>query len=104
MDKVTANTRFDRTLFSKRELAIMKMLADRYRNSTADEMVEETHLENRPWHQIYEVDGRRQAEIPYALALNRQEADEMLRIVRERQEVIDNYKNDKDDGSRNNSV
>lgn len=103
MYKVVANSKFDSRLFSKRELSIMKSLAARYGNSTADEMVEETHLENRPWYEIYEVAGRKQAEIPYELALNRQEFDEMKRHVRERQEVIQNYKTVKGDGSRNNS-
>ena len=95
MNLVTATKAFDPKVFSKRELAILKSLAERYKEATADEMVEETHLENRPWHQIYEVAGLRQAEIPYELALNRQEVEEMRRNVRERQEVIRNYKNDK---------
>jgi uncharacterized phage-associated protein len=92
MNKVSARKRFDPKVFSKRELSILNSLAERYRDATAAEMVEETHLENRPWHEIYEVKGRRQAEIPYELALNRQEVDEMKRQVRERQEVIRNYK------------
>ncbi len=96
MNLVTATKAFDPKVFSRRELSILKSLAERYKEATADEMVEETHLENRPWHQIYEVAGRRQAEIPYELALNRQEVEEMKRHVRERQEVIRNYKNDKD--------
>jgi uncharacterized phage-associated protein len=96
MHLVTATKDFNPKVFSKREISILQSLAQRYRDSTADEMVEETHLENRPWHQIYEVAGRRQAEIPYELALNRQEREEMERHIRERQEVIRNYKNDKD--------
>jgi uncharacterized phage-associated protein len=103
MNKVTAKTKFNSKLFSKRELSIMKSLAAQYRNSTADEMIEQTHLENRPWHQIYEVAGRKQAEIPYELALNRQELEQMKRQVREREEILKNYKTTKDDGSRNDS-
>jgi uncharacterized phage-associated protein len=103
MNKVTSKTKFDSRVFSRRELAIMKSLAERYLDSTADEMIEQTHLENRPWHQIYEVSGRRQAEIPYELALNRQEVEQMQRQVRERDEVLKNYKTTKRDGSRNNT-
>jgi uncharacterized phage-associated protein len=103
MNKVTALKTFDARVFSKRELSIMKSLAERYRGATADEMIEVTHLENRPWHQIYEVSGRRQAKIPYELALNRQEVEEMKRHVRDRLEVIQNYENVKGNGSRNDS-
>lgn len=104
MNKVTSKTKFDSRVFSKRELALMKSLAERYLDSTADEMIEQTHLENRPWHQIYEVSGRKQAEIPYELALNRQELEQMQRQVRERDEVLKNYKTTKRDGSRNDTV
>lgn len=103
MNKVTAIKKFDARAFSKRELSIMKALAERYRDATAEEMIEKTHLENRPWHQIYEVAGRRQAQIPYELALNRQEVEEMKAQVRDRLEIIQNYKTVKGDGSRNNS-
>jgi uncharacterized phage-associated protein len=92
MNKVTARKGFDSSLFSKRELAIMKALAERYRDSTADQMIEETHLENRPWHQIYAVKGRKQGEIPYELAFHRQEEEDMHRQLREHNEVLSNYK------------
>ena len=82
----------------------MQQLATQYRDATANEMVEATHLENRPWHQVYEVEKRHQANIPYELALNKQEVEAMQRQTRERDEVVDNYKNTKDDGPRNDSV
>jgi uncharacterized phage-associated protein len=108
MEKPVAKVSFDSRLFSKRELQLMRDLAARYRNATAEEMIEDTHLENKPWHEVYDVQGLKQSQIPYAqipyeLALNKQEADEMRRHIRERQEVVDNYKNDTDDGSGNDS-
>ena len=103
MEKPVAKVSFDSRLFSKRELQLMRDLAARYRNATAEEMIEDTHLENKPWHEVYDVQGLKQSQIPYELALNKQEADEMRRHIRERQEVVDNYKNDTDDGSGNDS-
>lgn len=102
MQKVIAKREFDPCFFSKRELALLEQLAGKYRDSTAEEMIEETHLENRPWHQVYEVEGRHQEQIPYELALNKAESVEMQRQIREREEVIKNYKkNATEDGSRN---
>lgn len=92
MKKVVALTEFDPKSFSKRELALMERLAGEYRAATAEEMIEATHLENRPWHQVYEVENKRQQKIPYELALNRQETEQMLQQIRERKEVLDNYK------------
>jgi hypothetical protein len=43
-----------------------------------------THLENRPWRQVYEVEGRHEATIPYGLSLNEQDVEEMQRQIRER--------------------
>jgi uncharacterized phage-associated protein len=104
MQKPVAKVDFDPKLFSRREMELLRSLARRYRDATAEEMVEETHLENRPWHEIYDVRGLRQSEIPYELALNKQEADEMLLRIRERGEIIDNYKNNSEDGSWNDPV
>jgi uncharacterized phage-associated protein len=104
MQKVVPKIAFSPRLFSKRELSLMHDLAARYRDSTADEMIEQTHLENRPWHQVYEVEKRHQQTIPYELALNKQEADAMQRQIRERQEVVNNYKNSTDDGCRHDPI
>lgn len=104
MQKVVAKRDFNPRLFSKRELALMHELVKQYGDSTAEQMIEATHLENRPWHQVYNVEKRHQAPIPYDLALNKQEKELMERQVTERQEVVENYKNVKDDGPRNDSV
>jgi uncharacterized phage-associated protein len=104
MQKVMAKRDFNPRLFSKRELSLMHELARQYCDATAEQMIEATHLENRPWHQVYEVEGRHQETIPYELALNKQEKEAMERQIAERREVVENYKNVKDDGPRNDSV
>jgi hypothetical protein len=55
-------------------------------------MIEATHLENLPWHEIYEKRGLRQQQIPYELALNKAEYDQIIKNVREHSEFQEQYK------------
>lgn len=80
--------KFNSDLFSKRELKIMNSLASKYYRTKAGEMIEETHLENLPWHRIYEVEKKSGEKIPYELAFRRQEYDEMVRIAKDHKEVV----------------
>lgn len=89
---VKALAAFDGSLFSKRELRIMQSLADEYRDTQADDMIEATHLENQPWHRTYVEEGKRQQRIPYELALRRQEAEEMRNVIGERHELVDHFR------------
>jgi len=100
---VVPMARFSPQVFSKRELTLLECLATEYRDADSDDMVEATHLENRPWHEIYEVQGKRQQQIPYDLALARGDAELMRRQAIERNEVIRNYKKDTD-GSGNDTL
>ena len=81
----------DESLFSKREMRIMRILAEEYRDTVADNIIEATHLENQPWHQIYVEQGKRQQLIPYALALRKQEAEEMLHVIGERDALVKHF-------------
>ena len=85
---VKAVSPFDPTHFSKRELRIMHALAEEFRNATAEEMVERTHLENLPWHQVYEVERRRQEHIPYSMSLRKQNIEHMEESIKDREEII----------------
>jgi len=82
---------FDATHLSKRELRIMGDLAREFRDKKADDMVDATHLENLPWHQIYEVEGRKQELIPYELALRKGDKDAAQTAVRDHDEFNENY-------------
>jgi len=88
MLRVEALSKFDPEHFSKRELRIMQNLADQFKNSDAEQMVEETHLENLPWHQIYEVQGRKQENIPYRMAVRRQEEEVVMGLAADRAELV----------------
>ncbi len=78
--------------FSKREIKLLEALCKEYADSYADDMVEATHLENLPWHQVYEVEGRKQQIIPYELALKKSEYEQALKNVLEDKEFKENYK------------
>lgn len=83
---------FDDSYFTKREMRIMRALSEEFRDSRADDMIEATHLENRPWHKVYIEDGKRQQQIPYELALRRQEAEAMQEVIAERQAFVAHFR------------
>lgn len=61
---------FDDGCFTPRELKAMQRLAEIYLDATADQMSEVSHLPGRPWHQVYKIEKKPQAPIPYGLALD----------------------------------
>ncbi|WP_288492044.1 Panacea domain-containing protein [uncultured Pseudomonas sp.] len=75
--------------FTKRELSIMTQLANEYANTSADDMIEATHLENMPWDKVYNQEGAKNQRIPYELALRSQEAEALLRVASERRELME---------------
>ncbi len=85
---VNSQSAFSDEHFSKRELALLRALASEYRDATADEMIEATHLENLPWHKVWNEQGAKQAEIPYELAVRPDEVDLVKRVVSERSELL----------------
>jgi len=91
---VSPLSNFNSEHFTKRELRIMSALAAEFKNSTADEMVERTHLENLPWHQVYEVERRKQELIPYEMSLRKQDADFMHDAIKDRHDVLNLFLRD----------
>lgn len=82
---------FDPTIFTPRQLKIMERLVNDFREADAPHMVNKTHLENQPWHQVFEVEKRRQAHIPYSLAIRSSEATELQELVNSREEFERNF-------------
>jgi uncharacterized phage-associated protein len=74
--------------FSRREMRIMRELAEQYENTLADDIVEATHLESLPWHKVYVEEGRKQDLIPYSLAVTGHEAEVINAIASERVETV----------------
>jgi uncharacterized phage-associated protein len=83
---------FSADFFSKREIKILESLAIEFNASYAKDMVDATHLENLPWHEIYEVKGLKQELIPYELALNKAEFEQVIKNVYEHIEFKEHYR------------
>jgi uncharacterized phage-associated protein len=88
---IEARAEFDPSNFTKRELDLLKGLADRYDLSYADEMIEATHVETLPWHQVYNVEHNRRGAIPYEYALRKEEEGLVGAIATENREMVENY-------------
>jgi uncharacterized phage-associated protein len=88
MLSLTPQAEFNSNIFSKRELKIMNSLAEEYRKTNADDMIEATHLENQPWDKVYNQEENRQQEIPYEYALKADEKEEMLSYISEREALV----------------
>jgi uncharacterized phage-associated protein len=82
---------FDPRHFTKRELRLLSDLASEYNNAKAEEMIHETHLENQPWHQVYEIEKRSKEKIPYEYAVRRSEKDFMVYVAQANEEIKYNY-------------
>lgn len=85
---VSALSTFDPSHFSRRELRLLQSLAAEFYSSTSKEMIEKTHLENSPWHKVWEVEGRHQQPIPYDYALRAQDSDAIRGLTVERAELL----------------
>lgn len=88
MLSVNATSEFDPSHFSKRELRLLESLAVEYRDADAEDMVEATHLENLPWDRVWNVEGKKQDQIPYDYALRKQEHELLSCFAAERKELL----------------
>lgn len=77
--------KFDESLFTRREMAEMRRLAEIHRTVTGDMMKLASHERGLPWRQIYEVEGRHQELIPYDLILD----DRPDSVTKERADEIE---------------
>lgn len=69
LTKIVATRKLDGRYFTKREKRILDELAFIYREATAREMVEITHLKGKPWFTVKKASGL-DVEIPYDLAID----------------------------------
>lgn len=67
--KMSPKRQFDGRFFSKREQRILEELAEIYRDASASDMVEITHLRNSPWDRTLKQQGT-DAPIDYMLAID----------------------------------
>jgi hypothetical protein len=63
---------FNPRLFSKREIEIMSVIAEMFRDLTADDMTQYSHDPNLPWRKVFARGSGQGKPIPYELALESQ--------------------------------
>jgi uncharacterized phage-associated protein len=88
MLRIQPRMNFSDLHFTKREATLMADLATEYKVANSDEMIEVTHLENKPWDKIYNQEGKKQQRIPYELAIRPDEVNEIQRVSKEREELL----------------
>lgn len=59
----------DEDVFTKRELRVMKALAEKYHDAKAEPMVDATHVANGAWAKVWEQNLGNDQVIPYSLAV-----------------------------------
>lgn len=87
---------FNSKFFSKRELRLLEQIAFIYKELTAEQISEVSHLKGKPWHVTKTKHGLK-APIDYMLALNEQREgapskEEILSRIEERQAVLQAFK------------
>jgi len=88
MLSVSPKKDFENMYFSRREMRLMEQLVQEYREAKADDLVEATHLENKPWDKVFNQEKRQSQTIPYEYALRADESEQMRAIARDREELI----------------
>lgn len=68
-NEVIPNRQFDSSQFTKRELRIMQDLADRYKYTYSEKMIDVTHAQNGAWDKVWQNGMGYGRMIPYELSI-----------------------------------
>ena len=79
---IKARLKFDKDVFSQRELNLLEQIAFIFKEARAEDMVEASHLPNHPWDKTLKAKGEK-AEIDYMLALDNQKGSMSLEEAKE---------------------
>jgi uncharacterized phage-associated protein len=91
MLKLSPKRAFDPSHFTKREINILKKLAEEFHDTNSEDIIEKTHLESQPWHRIFEEEGKRFKMIPYEYVVSSDNAD-LLDKAEESEKFWDAFK------------
>jgi len=86
--KLKGKQKFNDKFFSKRELEIIKNIALIFKEAPAKDMVEVSHLKNKPWYKTYHKKGEGE-KIDYMLALDESSESLTIEEIKERIDEID---------------
>ena len=96
--KVRGNTKPDLSLFSKRELEIMKWLAEVWHDATGKQIKDWSHGGGTPWSEVWQKEGRKFKPIAYTYAIDdsspitKEEAEALLKEEEEFEVVFPSRK------------
>jgi uncharacterized phage-associated protein len=94
--QIVASVDFDPSNFSRREVKLLEDLAAEFKTSTADEMIEATHVPTLPWHRVYVVEKQRRGRIPYEYGVPDEDKELISDLDRERREFVEAYNDARD--------
>jgi len=89
-ERVVPKREFNPEPFTKRELSIMRGLADRFRDEMSQPLINYTHAELGPWGKIWDAGKGQNERIPYTLAIADDDPnrDAVLEAARDRESLI----------------
>jgi uncharacterized phage-associated protein len=87
MFKIVARRKFDSQYFSPRELRLLQSVAEIFKEATAGQMVEASHLKNQPWHRTVTTHGY-DVPIDYVLAVDGSPGALSQEVIVERREEM----------------
>lgn len=92
-ETIAAQTGFDDSHFSNRELRIMADLAERYRDELSHRMIDVTHAENGAWARVWNDGSGFDQSIDYALSLRDDDPHRaaILEFAREHQALVQTH-------------
>lgn len=91
---LTSKQPFDAKYFSKKELQILQNLVNRFDLMNGGEMEDVTHQPGTPWHRVWEIEHRRQAEIPFEYTLSNlpeSEREMISGLANDQEAFLSNY-------------
>jgi uncharacterized phage-associated protein len=79
---------FNPSVFTRRELRILKDVADRNAMATGSEMIDLTHQGTSPWTKVYEIENKPLALIPYEYGLSEHDKEVVEEMRDEHLEML----------------
>ncbi len=87
-------TEFDGSKFSRREMRLLADISDRFQMMTANEMEQFTHREGTPWDRVFNMEDRRNGEIPFEYQLedlDDETREVVLELAKDRNAIISHF-------------
>ncbi len=69
----------------------MKHLANQYHETSAEEIIEATNDEHKPWQRVHIIEGKKQHLIPYEYVLTSAEKEVIGELSQAHQEIVSNF-------------